>query len=312
MTNEPETTASDVPEPAERPKKHVLPAGIRAMRPRQWVKNVLVVAAPLTAGELLNANVLLDTLFAFISFCMISATVYLMNDIKDVEEDRLHPRKRFRPIAAGELKVPAAWVLAALTAIIGFGLGFFTSTNLGITLAVYLILQVLYSMFLKHQPIIDLAMVSSGFLLRAIAGGVASGIVLSNWFLLVAAFGSLFMVAGKRYSELKLLGSEAGTRRSLEAYSVSYLRFAWHLSAAVTLVCYCLWAFERQTAGITDVPWSVLSIAPITIGLLQYAMEIDQGGAGEPEDVVINNRPLQISGLLTVILIGMAVFTGGQ
>lgn len=309
MTEESQHT--DAPTEAVDPPKHRLPAAIRAMRPRQWIKNILVFAAPLSAGSLFQPDVLVRTLLAFVAFSMVSATVYLMNDIKDVEEDRLHPRKRFRPIAAKELSIGAAWALAALTAAIGFGVGFTTAIYLGVTLAVYLGLQVLYSLFLKHQPIIDLAMVSSGFLLRAIAGGVASGIDLSAWFLLVASFGSLFMVSGKRYSEMKLLGSEAGTRKSLAAYTVSYLRFAWHLSAAVALVAYCLWAFENQARGWTEVPWTVLSIAPLTLGLLQYAMEVDRGNAGEPEDVVLKNRPLQVSGLLTVILIAVAVFTGG-
>lgn len=298
---------------SEQTPKHRLPAAIRAMRPRQWIKNILVFTAPLSAGSLFAESVLLKTLLAFLAFSMVSATVYLMNDIKDVEEDRLHPRKRFRPIAAKELSVGAAWVLAGVTAVIGFGVGYLVSLNLGITLTVYLVLQVLYSMFLKHQPIIDLAMVASGFLLRAIAGGVASGIEFSQWFLLVASFGSLFMVAGKRYSEMKLLGSEAGTRKSLEAYTVSYLRFVWHLSAAVTLMSYCLWAFspEVSSRGWSTVPWSVLSIAPLTLGLLQYAFEVDRGNAGEPEDVVLKNRPLQISGFFTVVLVAMAVFTGG-
>lgn len=309
MTEESELTPASTA-PAETAPKHRLPAAVRAMRPRQWIKNVLVFAAPLSAGSLFDESVLWKTIVAFFAFSMVSATVYLMNDIKDVEEDRLHPRKRFRPIAAKELSIGAAWVLALITAVIGFGLGFWTAPYLGVTLLVYLGLQVLYSMFLKHQPIIDLAMVSSGFLLRAIAGGVASDIDLSAWFLLVASFGSLFMVAGKRYSEMKLLGSEAGTRKSLEAYTVSYLRFAWHLSAAVTLMSYCLWAFENQARGWSEVPWSVLSIAPLTLGLLQYAMEVDRGHAGEPEDVVLKNRPLQISGFLTVVLIAVAVFTG--
>ncbi len=308
MTEEPELTRTPS-EAVHAPPKHRLPAGIRAMRPRQWIKNVLVFAAPLSAGSLFHEDVLLKTFLAFFAFCMVSATVYLMNDIKDVEEDRLHPRKRFRPIAAKELSVGAAWVLAGITAALGFGIGFWTSTYLGVTLAVYLALQILYSMFLKHQPIIDLAMVSSGFLLRAVAGGVASQIDLSAWFLLVASFGSLFMVAGKRYSEMKVLGSDAGTRKSLAAYTVSYLRFVWHLSAAVTLMSYCLWAFENQERGWAAVPWTVLSIAPLTIGLLQYAMQVDRGNAGEPEDVVLNNRPLQLMAVITVVLIAVAVFT---
>src|SRR5690606_32978450 len=121
-------------------------------------------------------------------------SIYLFNDIRDVAADRLHPRKRLRPIAAGELSIPLAYVLAAICLAGALALGFWVRPALGITLAVYWVLQVGYSLFWKHQPIVDLAMVAAGFLLRAVAGGVASGIELSQWFLLVASFGSLFMV----------------------------------------------------------------------------------------------------------------------
>lgn len=307
MTTQPSTPAP--PSPAERPKTY-LPAAIRAMRPRQWIKNVLVFAAPLSAGALFQPSVIGQCVLAFIAFSMASATIYLINDIMDVAEDRLHPKKRFRPIAAGELKVPAAWALSVVTCAIALGLGFWTAKFLGVVIAVYLVLQFMYTQFLKHQPIIDLAMVASGFLLRAMAGGVAAGIALSSWFLLVASFGSLFMVAGKRYSEMLVLGADAGTRKSLAAYTVSYLRFAWHLSAAVTLVSYCLWAFEQAKLhpGLWGVPWAVLSIAPLTIGLLQYAMEVDKGDAGEPEDVVLNHRALQIIGVIWLAIVAVAVF----
>lgn len=278
------------------------------MRPRQWVKNVLVLAAPLASGQLFQLPVLGRAALAFVAFCLISATVYLINDIHDVAEDRLHPKKRFRPIAAGELQVPAAYVLAGLCAVVGFGIGFLTAVPLGITLAVYLGLQLIYSRFLKHMPIIDLAMVASGFLLRAIAGGVATGIELSQWFLLVASFGSLFMVAGKRYSELKALGADAGTRRSLERYEVSYLRFVWMLAAGTVVMSYSLWAFEQRGQGWGGIPWTAISIAPFTLAMLQYAMEIDLGRAGEPEDIVLSDRVLQVLGAIWLVLIAVAVF----
>jgi decaprenyl-phosphate phosphoribosyltransferase len=285
-----------------------LPAAVRAMRPRQWIKNVLVVTAPLAAGKLLQPSVLWHTALAFVAFCLISATVYLVNDVRDVEEDRLHPRKRFRPIAAGELAPSAAMVLAAVTAALGFAIGFLTSPELGITLAVYLAVQILYSVFLKHLPVVDLAIVASGFLLRAIAGGVAADIVLSQWFLLVASFGSLFMVAGKRYSEMKAIGADAGTRRSLERYSESYLRFIWMLAAMMVLISYCLWAFENGATPWLGVPWTAISIAPFTMGLLQYALEVDAGSAGEPEDVVLHDHVLQGIGLAWLLVISVAVF----
>lgn len=297
---------SELSSVALRPNR--VPAAVRAMRPRQWVKNVLVGAAPLAAGKLFEQSVLLHVLLAFLAFCLVSATAYLINDVRDAEEDRLHPRKRLRPVAAGELRPSAALVLAAVTGLAGFALAFATSMALGITLAVYLAIQVMYSVFLKHLPVVDLAIVASGFLLRAIAGGVATGILLSQWFLLVASFGSLFMVAGKRYSELKAIGAQAGTRRSLERYSESYLRFIWMLAAVMVLISYSLWAFENRGSSVLGVPWTALSIAPFTLGLLQYALEVDTGNAGEPEDVLLHDHVLQGIGLVWLVVISVAVF----
>jgi decaprenyl-phosphate phosphoribosyltransferase len=285
-----------------------VPATVRAMRPRQWVKNLLVLAAPLAAGQLFDPTVLKGAALAFVAFCLVSASVYLVNDVRDVEEDRQHPTKRFRPIAAGELKPATAVALAAVLGACGLALGFFVSTPLGITMGVYVGLQLLYSAYLKHLPVVDLAMVASAFLLRAIAGGVATGIPLSQWFLLVAAFGSFFMVAGKRYSELKALGGDAGTRRSLTRYSESYLRFAWMLAAVMVLISYSLWAFENRGEGAYGVPWTAISIAPFTLGLLQYALEVDAGTAGEPEEVVLKDRVLQGLGVVWLVVISIAVF----
>lgn len=286
----------------------ILPAWLRAMRPKQWVKNILVLAAPMAAGRLFEPAVLIASLWAFVAFSLISASIYLVNDIRDVEGDRLHPTKRFRPIAAGELAAGPAWAMAAVTLIASLALGFWVSRLLGITLLVYWILQVAYSFFLKHQPLIDLAMVAAGFLLRAVAGGVASGLALSQWFLLVASFGSLFMVAGKRYCEILELGAGAGTRASLERYTQSYLRTVWVISAAIVIMSYGLWAFELPAEQWGGIPWTAISIAPFTLAILRYAMRIDSGDAGEPEDVVIGDRMLQVLAVLWVIPMAIAVF----
>ena len=289
-------------------KQSPVPAWLRAMRPKQWVKNILVFAAPVAAGVLFDPRVLVNTLWAFVAFSLISASIYLINDIRDVDADRLHPKKRFRPIAAGELGRTPATVLAGVTMLASLSLGWWVAPMLCITLAVYWVLQVGYSMFLKHQPIIDLAVVSSGFLLRAVAGGVASGIELSQWFLLVASFGSLYMVAGKRYSEMKELGSEAGTRASLERYSLSYLRFVWAISCSIVIMSYSLWTFEHRENEPWGVPWTTISIVPFTLALLRYAMDIDAGNAGEPEDVVLNDRVLQALAILWLIPLGIGIY----
>lgn len=290
------------------PRTSVLPAWLRAMRPKQWVKNILVVSAPLAAGRLFEPDVALRTGLAFAAFVLVSAAIYLLNDTRDAAEDRLHPKKRFRPIAAGELSPNVAVVMAVVCLAASLALAFWTSVGLGIVIAFYFVLQLAYSLFLKHQPILDLAVVAAGFLLRALAGAEATRIFASQWFLLVAAFGSLFMVAGKRYSEMVALGAEAGTRKSLEEYSASYLRFVWMLSCGAVIMSYSLWAFEHRGDGPGGTSWTALSIVPFVLALLRYAFEIDRGEAGEPEDVVMGDHVLQAFGLVWLILVAVAVF----
>ncbi|MGL5406535.1 MAG: decaprenyl-phosphate phosphoribosyltransferase [Propionibacteriaceae bacterium] len=281
---------------------------IRAMRPKQWIKNVLVLAAPVAAGRLFEPHIALHTAAAFFAFIFISATIYLINDAHDIVEDRLHPKKRFRPIAAGELSLPWAYAIAAGCATLALILSFVTSLSLGVIIVTYAVLQICYSLFLKNQPVIDLGIVATGFLLRAMAGGAANSIELSTWFLLVAGFGSLFMVAGKRYSEHVALGPEAGTRKSLQEYSASYLHFVWASSVSVVIMSYCLWAFEQRSRGPLGIAWTVLSIAPFTLALFRYAYQIDKGDAGAPEDVITDDHILQALGCLSVVLVAVAVF----
>jgi decaprenyl-phosphate phosphoribosyltransferase len=276
---------------------------VRAVRPRQWVKNVLVVAAPAAAGEVFARTTVIGVLVAFGVFCLAASGIYLVNDVGDVEEDRQHPTKRRRPIAAGDLPVPVALAAAAvlLAASIAVPLLVPSTGELWVVIAVYVTVQIAYCLWLKHQPVIDLAVVSSGFLLRAVAGGVAAGIHLSQWFLLVTAFGSLFMVAGKRYSEKRLhSGSSLGmTRKTLDEYSEPYLRFVWTLAAALVTMSYSLWAFELSDQ--TGSPLPAVSLAPFVIGVLRYAVDVDRGEAGAPEDIVLRDRVLQLVGLVWLL-----------
>ncbi|MDN5933812.1 MAG: decaprenyl-phosphate phosphoribosyltransferase, partial [Pseudonocardia sp.] len=227
-------TSTDVP-PAVSPTRS--PMGVargvlKTMRPRQWVKNVLVLAAPFAAGSLFAPGIGVQLVVAFVAFSLAASGIYLVNDAKDVEADRAHPTKRNRPIAAGIVPPVVALVVAVVLLAGALALSLLASVQLLVLLAVYIGVQLAYCFWLKHQPVLDICIVASGFLLRAIAGGAATGIGLSQWFLLVAGFGSLFMVAGKRYAEM-MLAEKTGAkiRKSLESYSASYLRFVWGLSA---------------------------------------------------------------------------------
>ena len=275
---------------------------LSALRVRQWTKNALVLGAPIASGRVLDGPVALGAAVAFVAFCLAASCVYLLNDVRDAESDRRHPLKRLRPVASGEIAVPTAVAGAVLLGAGALALAFARNPELGTTIVVYLAVQAAYSTGLKDQPALDLAAISAGFLLRAIAGGVAAGLPMSPWFLLVATFGSLFMVAGKRYSEMRRLGSASGTRRSLESYSESYLRFIWSMAAGVTVVVYCLWVMAA-IAPDSGPPWALFSLAPFVLGLLRYAADIDRGTAESPEDIVLADRHLQVIGLAWLVLV---------
>lgn len=278
------------------------------MRPRQWVKNLLVLAAPLAAGTLLERDVLGPTALALVCFCLASGAVYLLNDCLDLDADRLHPRKQHRPIAAGEVSRTTAGLTAACLAAAALVLAWITASEFAALLAAYLLLQLAYTFWLKHEPVIDLVIVASGFLMRALAGGVAAGLPISQWFLLVSGFGSLFIVAGKRFSEIRDIGADAGTRRSLNRYTESYLRFVWTLAAGATVLSYSLWAFAENTPD--GVPWHTISIAPFVVGVLRYAVDIDIAKAAEPEEIVWHDRVLQVIGLIWLAVVCLGVVRG--
>jgi decaprenyl-phosphate phosphoribosyltransferase len=245
---------------------------------------------------------------AFVAFCLAASGIYLVNDVKDVAEDRAHPTKRNRPVAAGTVPIRLAAATAGLLLAGSLAVSLFASVDLTVVVAVYIAVQVAYCFWLKHQPVIDICIVASGFLMRAIAGGAATGIPLSQWFLLIAGFGSLFMVAGKRYAEMRLAQrTGARIRRSLESYSPSYLRFVWTLSAAVLIMSYGLWAFEIRELNHHSM-WSVLSIVPFVIAVLRYAVDIDSGNGGEPEDIALGDRVLQALAVLWLGTVALAVY----
>ncbi len=173
--------------------------------------------------------------------------------------------------------------------------------------AAYAVLSVAYCFWLKDEPVIDIAIVASGFLLRTVAGGAASGIYLSEWFLLAATFGSLFMAAGKRYAEMQAVDAEPGlTRPSIARYSATYLRFVWTLSAGLLIMTYGLWAFELRGSDNSILP--ALSMAPFILAVLRYAVDVDAGTASEPEEIALRDRVLQVLALAWVALVALAVY----
>ncbi len=289
----------------------MLRAVLVTLRPHQWSKNVLVAAAPLAAGEITDLHVLRGTLIAFVAFCLAASAVYCVNDVIDADADRAHPTKCRRPVARGDL--PARTALAT-GAVLGLGslalCAAAPGTYLWAVVLAYLAVSLSYSLGLKHEAVLEFALVSSGFLLRAVAGGPATGLPLSRWFLIVAGFGSLMMVCGKRLAELiDLQGRPAGSRRILDEYSTSFLRMVIAIAAGVTTTAYCLWAFEVGDRH-HGFPWSTISVAPFVVAILRYLLDVDAGRAEEPERIVLRDRTLQGLGVAWLVVFSLGALRG--
>jgi decaprenyl-phosphate phosphoribosyltransferase len=287
----------------------VLRALLRESRPKQWLKNVLVFAAPGAAGALDEGDNLVLALVAFVSFCFAASGIYIWNDLLDVEADRRHPTKRNRPIASGELPVMVARTAGVVFPIIALALAAATGRWQTVAVvAMYIVITIAYTLHLKHVPVVDVVTVAAGFVLRAAAGAVAVGVPMSNWFVLCITFGSLFIVVGKRYAELHEVGDDAGTRATLEEYSVGYLRIMLSVSLAGVLISYCVWAFETSTSAASDWPLYELSIVPMLMALMRYLLVLEKGGGAAPEEVFASDRLLQLLGLGWVVVYGLAVY----
>ena len=304
-----------VSERTKTPSEHGRPPSVLwglvlSLRPKQWVKNVLVLAAPAAAGVLFEPSVLVDAAVAFLCFSLVAGGTYLLNDALDVEADRRHPRKRHRPIAAGIVPVGVGKIAAALVLALGLGLAAaLADWRLAVVLAVYVVLMQAYSLGLKRIAVIELAIVSSGFVLRAIAGGVATDVELSTWFLLVTSFGSLFIVAGKRHAEVMTLGTGAvGHREALREYPEGFVQYVGAVAAAVAIMAYCLWSLIEVR---DNQLWFELSIVPFVLAILRYALLSARGEAGAPEDVFASDRTLQVLGVLWLLVYGAGVYATG-
>lgn len=285
-------------------------AWVALLRPRQWLKNALVAAAPVAAGVPFGPEVVWPMIAAFAGLSLVASATYCLNDVADAERDRLHPTKRLRPVAAGRVSPVAALVAAAALAAGGFAVSALANSNLLIVLAVYLALTTAYSFGLKHVPVLDLLVVAAGFVLRAVAGGMAVDLPLSSWFLLVTSFGALLVVTGKRHSEtLTLADTAADHRPSLDGYPPAFLPLVLGVSLGLTLISYCLWAFEVPSPGLSELAMT-LSIAPFLAALLRYALVVMAGRAGEPEEVFLHDRPLQVAAVVWAGVFALGIYGG--
>ena len=280
---------------------------LRACRPRQWSKNLLAFAAPFAAGWIDRPAIAAQATGAFVVLCLISSATYLVNDVRDREQDRHHPSKRLRPIAAGELSPRAALCVAAALAILGISLASAITPGLGAVACGYLALTASYSLWLRRVVVLDILVVAAGFVLRAIAGGVATDIYLSRWFVIVTACCAIYLVAGKRYAELREHAWSGPARATLRRYSPGSLRLALLASATVAGIAYTGWAFTRPS----HLVWYGLSIAPLLLWLSRYAVLIGAGAGQAPEELILRDRTLLALSVAWCFLFLGGVYVGG-
>ena len=303
MTIQSRATSVPLPRHARRPRWPV--AVVRTARPRQWPKNLLVFAAPLAGATLGRRDGLAYALVAAAAFGFASVAVYFINDVADAERDRSHPRKRHRPVAAGDLPKSHAVVLGVACALAGLAGGVLISEPL-LTAAVggYLALSFLYSWVLKHIPVIELLFVASGFLLRVLGGAAATHVPPSGWFLLVCSLGAFSVAIAKRYTELTSLGPEAIRHRPvMRYYQPAALRLGQFVVAGLMIAAYLAWAAgERPHARI----WHVLSALPLALALVRFAWLTGRQTAAPVEDLLTRDFPM-----LVCELAWLALFTAG-
>jgi decaprenyl-phosphate phosphoribosyltransferase len=282
------------------------------LRPRQWAKNLLVVAAPAGAQVLTEFSTWWRLILAFAAFCAASSSIYVVNDLADIESDRRHPTKCHRPIAAGLVSVSTGRTVAVGLGILAFVLAIATlEWDFVAVLALYVVTTLAYSAWLKHVAIVDLVIVASGFLLRAIGGAVVVDVVLSSWFLIVTGFGSLFVVTGKRLAELEELGDDAASvRPTLDHYTANFLRFVMGVACAGTAVAYCIFSFDKAQLDPDGAVWFQLSAIPVVTALLRYALAVEVGEGATPEDLFLRDRLLQLMGIIWIALFGIGLLRG--
>jgi len=275
------------------------------MRPRQWTKNGFIFFGLIFDKQLFILEPFLRTVVGFFLFCLVSSAVYLFNDIADIEADRNHPEKKFRPIASGKLPVNVALTTALLLTIIAIPLAYFFSPFFALILAVYLANNLLYSRWLKHVSILDVLIISSGFVLR-----VAAGVVLifpverfSPWLYMITILFSLYIGLGKRRAEMDLLAQDASAHRKVfEGYTIPLLDQYITIVSGMTIVAYSLYTFSAP--NLPENHTMMLTIPFVVYGIFRYLQLIQTGhAAGSPDEVALKDRPLQV----TVLLWGLAV-----
>ena len=306
---------------------------LKLLRPRQWIKNIAVFAAIIFSGELFDWSSLQKALIAFFVFCILSSAIYIVNDIFDIKKDRLHPFKRFRPLAHQDLTIPYALAVAVLLIIASLVTALMVTPAFFALTVVYLLIQLYYSTVLKAIPVVDILAIASGYILRVYGGELAGGFHISVWLLLTTISLSLFLAVGKRRSELTLVSQNksvniADIRKTLSHYSERLLDVYASIFATSTFVSYALFTFLENPAGFKlgisillpdflsaffQRKWLMITIIPVVYGLMRYLQDIYEKREGEsPERVLLSDKPLLIAAITWAVLVIAIIYFMGS
>jgi 4-hydroxybenzoate polyprenyltransferase len=278
-------------------------AFIKIIRPIQWLKNLMLLFPPFLGGVIFRQGFTATVFLPLVSFCLASSATYIANDVADCKQDREHPLKKLRPLASGEVAVGNALILAGLLLIIALYLASLVSTNFLLLLIGYLAISTLYSFSLKSYPLIDIFCISSGFILRLLAGGEAFGVIISEWLFITVFLLALFLSTGKRYSEKRALGSDAGLhRKALTAYPEGFLVGLLFMSGSAVLITYTMYVISRHS------PLLLYSVPLCCFGLLRYILRVQSGKGGDPTESLTRDLPLLIVGAAWTVLVGVGIY----
>lgn len=282
----------------------MLTALLKTMRPRQWTKNGFVFFALVFDKQLLHLPAFLNTLAGFALFCLISSAVYIFNDLADLGADRQHPEKKHRPLPSGQLSQAAAWLVGILLVALTLPLGWMLSPFFAGVLAIYFLINLAYSRWLKHVPILDVMIVAAGFVLRVHAGTTLIEVErFSPWLYVVTTLGALYLGFGKRRSELALLAHGAGSHRKvLEGYTLPLLDQYITIVSAATILAYSLYTFSAPNLPANHSMMLTIPFMAYIIFRYLYIINVTHD-AGAPEEVLLSDRPMQIA----ILLLGLAV-----
>ena len=278
---------------------------IKSMRPHQWIKNLFIFAALIFSKNMFNPNMFLKTISAFLVFCLLSGSLYILNDIIDLEEDKVHPIKSKRPIPSGRLKKPQAFLFFIVVSVLALALALILNKIFFIVSLIYFFLQIGYSLFFKHAVILDVFIIAANFLIRVVAGGVIIEVYISPWLLICTMLLSLFLAMSKRRHELIFLGGNAVNHRAtLAKYSPYLLDQMISVVTSSTVIVYCLYTISVETVAKVGTINLIYTVPFVLYGILRYLYLVHQKSeGGSPENLIIKDKAL----LLDIVLWGISV-----